>query len=109
MLGLQGANLRFAENGRVALDMFKEKTADVILMDISMPIVDGLEATRNIREFEKANGLNQTPIIALTANAFESDKKNCFDAGMNGFVAKPIIIDALFAEIGNALRADICA
>jgi len=104
ILGLQGAKLRFAENGGVALDMFKEKTTDVILMDISMPIVDGLEATRNIREFEKENGLSQTPIIALTANAFESDKKNCFNAGMNGFVAKPIIVDALLDEISNALR-----
>ena len=106
MLGLQGANLCFAENGRVVLGMFKENGADVILMDISMPVVDGLEATRSIREYEKANGLIQTPIIALTANAFESDKKNCFDAGMNGFVAKPIILEALLKEIGMALKAE---
>ena len=103
MLNTQSASIRFAENGADVIQMHKDKWADVILMDISMPIIDGLEATKNIREFEKSNGQRQTPIIALTANAYESDRKNCMVAGMNGFVTKPIILNALIEEIESVL------
>lgn len=109
ILGTYDTLLRFAENGAEVLEMYKEKTSDVVLMDISMPVLDGLEATRCIREFEKKNNLKPTPIIALTANAFESDRKSCFDAGMNGFVTKPILVNTLIEEIGSVLAADSSA
>ncbi|HIP22736.1 MAG TPA: response regulator [Rhodobacteraceae bacterium] len=104
MLDTQSAAIRIAENGADVLEMYKEKWADVVLMDISMPVVGGLEATKNIRAFEESNNLKQTPIIALTANAYDSDRKNCFAVGMNGFVTKPIILNTLIEEIGRALN-----
>ncbi|NOR61506.1 MAG: response regulator [Rhodobacteraceae bacterium] len=103
MLSSQSATIRIAQNGADVLEMYKERWADVILMDVSMPVVGGLEATQNIREFEELHSLKQTPIIALTANAYDSDRKNCIAAGMNGFVTKPIILDTLIEEIGTVL------
>jgi PAS domain S-box-containing protein len=106
ILSGHAASLRFADNGANAVEMYKEKPPDIVLMDISMPILDGLEATRRIREYEKLKGQTQTPIIALTANAYESDRKNCFEAGMNGFVTKPILVNTLIAEIGSAMAVN---
>jgi CheY-like chemotaxis protein len=74
------------ENGREALDYCKEHTPDLVLMDMSMPELDGLQATRLIRALPIA----QPPIIALTANAFESDRQACLEAGMDMFLSKPI-------------------
>ena len=74
---------------------------DLILMDIQMPIMDGYEATKIIRSFNNKNA--QIPIIAMTANAFEEDKKRAFDAGMNGHIAKPIDIDKLEEVILSVL------
>lgn len=79
-----------AENGKIALDFYLSNRYDLILMDIQMPIMNGIECTRKIREFEnKSNIQLPTPIIAVTAFAMESDRKNCIDAGMNEFIAKP--------------------
>lgn len=67
-------------------------TYDFVFMDIQMPIMDGLEATKRIRALENPE-LASVPIIAMTANAFEEDKKVAFDSGMNGFISKPIVLD----------------
>jgi CheY-like chemotaxis protein len=74
-------------NGLEAVDYFKQNSEhiDLIFMDISMPVMDGLTATKQIRQFCSA-----TPIIALTAHAMAKDKQTCIDAGMNAFVSKPI-------------------
>ncbi|KOH43062.1 response regulator [Sunxiuqinia dokdonensis] len=85
-----------ANNGLEALDRFKEDRFDVILMDIMMPEMDGLEATVKIRELETENNLsNRTPIIALTANTMDNDRDKCISYGMDEFMAKPFDIEKL--------------
>jgi CheY-like chemotaxis protein/HPt (histidine-containing phosphotransfer) domain-containing protein len=76
-------------NGREAVDAMERERFDVVLMDVQMPTMGGFEATRLIRESEKLSG-RRTPIIAVTAHAMKGDKEACFDAGMDGFVPKPI-------------------
>lgn len=80
----------FAENGQEALNKFLHIKYDIILMDCMMPIIDGYQATAEIRKFEKENKITPTTIIALTANATEEDKKKCLAAGMDDFITKPI-------------------
>jgi CheY-like chemotaxis protein len=79
-----------ATNGLEALEMFKSDKFDCILMDIHMPKMDGITSTKLIREFEKENNLDETPILALTASHPEEDKSKCLDAGMNDFIRKPV-------------------
>jgi len=79
-----------AENGLVGVNKFKSNTYDLILMDIQMPEMNGIEATKAIRQLEQLEGnINRIPIIAVTAFAMEQDKKNCMEAGMDEFLPKP--------------------
>lgn len=90
-----------AQNGKEALDIFEQSdthTFDYIFMDVMMPVMDGLEATRRIRSLNREDA-KTTPIIALSANAFEDDIKECLGAGMNAHVAKPIDVNALKEEL----------
>jgi CheY-like chemotaxis protein len=73
---------------------------DIILMDIQMPVMNGYEATKKIRMLENPR-LASIPIIAMTANAFEEDKKKAFHAGMNDFISKPIDVDHLLGVISS--------
>ena len=96
-----GFVIETACDGTEAVDLMKEKpggTYDLILMDIQMPIMDGYEATRQIRALGAVEK-NSIPIIAMTANAFEEDKKNAFEAGMNAHVAKPIDVEVLMETL----------
>ncbi len=77
-----------ADNGQLALDAYRDGSFGAVLMDCQMPVMDGLEATRAIREFEA--GARRTPIIALTAGAFGSDRERCIAAGMDDYLTKPI-------------------
>lgn len=85
-----GHELDIASNGRIGVDLYKSKSFDLILMDIQMPEMNGIEATQAIRKLEAENRKGaHIPIIAVTAFAMEQDKRNCMDAGMDDFIAKP--------------------
>ena len=85
-----------ANNGLEAVDIFKESIFDVILMDIMMPVMDGLEASVKIREMEQTNQVTKrTPIIALTANTMDNDRDKCLSYGMDEFMPKPFDIEQL--------------
>lgn len=87
-----------AQNGKEALDILEHQSFDIILMDVQMPIMDGLEATRQIREREKQSG-GHVPIIAMTANTSPQDRQMCLQAGMDDHIAKPVEINKLFAVL----------
>lgn len=73
---------------------------DLMLMDVQMPVMDGMEETKRIRAL-KDKELADIPIIAMTANAFDEDKKEAYRCGMNGFISKPIVIDEVIQELGK--------
>jgi len=87
-------NIDIANNGKDALDKFGKTKYDLILMDIQMPVINGIAATKKIRELESSSN-TQTPIIAITANALSGDKESCLAAGMNDYISKPFQIDIL--------------
>lgn len=82
-----GMKVDIAENGQVALDAMKNKTYNLVLMDLQMPVMDGLTAAQEIRKLEQ---FRSTPIVALTAQAMKGDLESCLDAGMNDYISKPI-------------------
>ena len=94
-----------AENGRIAVEMFEtheEGYYDAILMDMRMPEMDGLEATRRIRSMNRADA-KKIPIIALTANAFDEDVQQSMQAGLNAHLSKPVDPDVLFETLEGLL------
>ncbi|MEH6647033.1 response regulator [Sulfitobacter sp.] len=99
MMATSAVSLTFAKNGREALEKFTEVRPDVIFMDVSMPEMDGIEATHAIRKFETEMTLLHCPIVALTANALQEDEQRCLEAGMDGFLTKPITKKALLTAI----------
>ena len=102
LLEKRGHRVVLAQNGREALEATEKQVFDIILMDVQMPEMDGLEATKGIREKEKTTGFH-LPIIALTAHAMEGDKERCVASGMDGYVSKPIKIEELFSVIEDVL------
>ena len=96
-----GHAVTVANHGREALELWQQGTFDAILMDVQMPEMDGLEATRAIRKIESEHGDTQhTVIVAMTAHARDSDRRDCLDAGMDNYMSKPIRI----AELRNLLE-----
>ena len=89
LLEKRGHRVTVANNGQEALNLLDRSSYDLVLMDVQMPLVDGLEATRLIRDREKGTGTHQ-PIVALTAHAVKGDEERCREAGMDGYLAKPI-------------------
>jgi two-component system sensor histidine kinase/response regulator len=94
LLDEAGLNTDIAENGKQAVDLVAKDAYDLVLMDLQMPIMDGFQATREIRALPGGKTL---PIVAMTANAYAEDKENCLQAGMNDYIAKPIEPAVLFA------------
>ena len=90
LLNKWGHSVTLAETGVEAINKWKANSFDIILMDIQMPQMDGLEATRQIRELESSTGRPPTPIVAMTARAMKGDRERCLEAGMNDYVSKPI-------------------
>ncbi len=99
MLKQLGHRSAIAANGREALQLLSEQTFDVVLMDCNMPVLDGLETTRRLRDGEVGAMSAAVPVIALTANAMDSDRDQCLAAGMNEFLSKPVSIAALRAAV----------
>jgi len=97
----KGWSVEFAENGEQAVEAATNKAFDLILMDMRMPVMDGLQATRCIRDLPTTAAM--TPIIALTANARREDEAQCLAAGMDGFISKPIDTQRLFETIASVI------
>jgi signal transduction histidine kinase/DNA-binding response OmpR family regulator len=98
LLEKRGHTVILAETGRAALAALEKQTFDLVLMDVQMPEMDGLEATRSIRQTERASG-RHVPIIAMTANAMIGDKELCVQSGMDGYLTKPLSTKELFSAI----------
>ncbi len=98
LLEKQGWQISVATNGSEVLNLLDKNRFDFILMDVQMPEMDGIEASKEIRKREKETGTH-IPIIALTANAFEEDKKKCLEAGMDEYATKPVKVNEIFSII----------
>ncbi len=94
-----------ARNGAEAVQMSAESRFDLILMDVQMPVMDGLDATRAIREREREHGGHQR-ILAVTANAMKGDRDRCLESGMDGYLSKPIDLDRLTREMNRVMALD---
>ncbi len=105
LLEKHGHTVYSAENGHDALALLERQRADVVLMDLQMPVMDGFEAIHAIRAKEQSSG-GHLPIIALTAHAMQGDRERCLQAGADDYVSKPIRVADLFAAIGRAVNLE---
>ncbi|MBL1275759.1 MAG: response regulator [Ectothiorhodospiraceae bacterium] len=103
ILQKQGFLVDIANDGVQALILFKANCYHVVLMDCQMPVMDGYEATQKIREYEQDNDRSPTPVIALTANTSDEDRKACFESGMDDFLVKPMRIKAVIEVFSRYL------
>ena len=108
LLAKEGHRARAVANGILAVQEWQSGSYDLILMDVQMPVLDGLEATRQIRSAEVNTG-RHTPVIALTAHALTGDREMCLAAGMDDYVTKPIERNRLFEVIAAAARTAAAA
>ena len=99
MLSKRGHSVHVVGNGREALESVFAEPFDVVLMDVQMPEMNGFEATTAIRQREGQDGGRRTPIVAMTAHAMAGDKERCLEAGMDGYVTKPVNREVLIAEV----------
>ena len=102
LLNSVGLTTMVAKNGKIALDLLKKNAFDLVLMDIQMPVMNGLDATAEIRK-RPDEYFKKVPIIAMSARAFQKDKDDCLSAGMNSYIAKPIDPKLLFSELAKYL------
>jgi CheY-like chemotaxis protein len=103
ILSKAGYRVEAAENGLQAVSAVRRDQYGLVLMDVAMPEMDGLEATRTIRGLEGERG--RVPIVAMTAGAFDEDRQRCLDAGMNDFVSKPVVRADLLKAVERWLEA----
>ncbi|MBN8532063.1 MAG: response regulator [Alphaproteobacteria bacterium] len=98
-----GYDCSVAKDGREALDLVKNQSFDLVLMDVQMPDMDGFEATRVIRQWHKEQGTPHLPIIAMTAHALVGDRERCLEAGMDDYIAKPFEPDDFKSKLERYL------
>ena len=103
LLQKRGYPVTVAVNGEEAVSHYLQGEQQIILMDVQMPIMDGLEATRRIRMLEAERGSARIPIIAMTANAMQGDREVCLAAGMDDYISKPIRAEELYKALAKAL------
>ena len=103
MLDDISVNYDVAYDGAEALQMLKKQNYGLVLMDVNMPIKNGLQTTKEFREWEKAEGKSRIPVIALTAHALSGDRDKCLDADMDDFLSKPLTADTLFQKLKQYL------
>jgi len=103
LLEKRGHVVVLAENGARALEVLEQQSFDIILMDVQMPVMDGMQATAAIREKERTRGAAHIPIIAMTAHAMEGDRERFLGSGMDGYVSKPVHSGELFQVIESLL------
>ncbi|MFH1113831.1 MAG: PAS domain S-box protein [Pseudomonadota bacterium] len=104
MLGKMGHSVTVCSNGKEAVDAVEEETFDLVLMDVQMPGMDGMQASTVIRELERGTG-RHIPIIALTAHAMKGDRERCLEAGMDDYLSKPIAPSVLFEKVEETISA----
>ncbi len=109
LLGKRGCRVSVAHDGQQALEACERESFDVVLMDMQMPVMDGLEASRRLRRRERETGRARLPVLAMTANAMQEDREACLEAGMDDFLAKPIRPDELFSHLQQLTRAALAA
>ena len=105
ILSSSPCKLDTAENGQVGFNKFITGNYDLVFMDMQMPVMDGCTATRKIRAWEKEHHRAPTPIIAMTANALDSDREKCFEEGCSDFMVKPVPQEKLIQMIDNMAEA----
>ncbi len=104
ILEKRGCTVTLAGNGEAAVDLFRNNEYDLILMDVQMPVMDGFEACKEIRKLERQGGARRrTPIVALTAHAMDGYRSICLQAGMDGYLSKPVSARQLFGTIATML------
>lgn len=103
MLELLGHVTRVADNGEAAVEAFQKDIFDVILMDVQMPVLDGFQATAQIRELEESQGRIRVPIVAMTAHAGHGYRDKCLEAGMDDYLAKPVDMEDLKQKVLRAV------
>ena len=100
LLARIGLQAEFVENGHAALELIRSgRRYDLVLMDVQMPVMDGLDATRAIRRWERDTAIPRVPVLAVTAGVFEQDRRTCLDAGMDDLLAKPLDLDQLALKL----------
>lgn len=99
-----GYRYTVANNGQQALHLIKTQPFDLVLMDVQMPGIDGLEATHFIREWEKYEGAKRLPIIGVTAHALNTDRQRCIDMGMDDYISKPFHPDEFKSKLEKQLQ-----
>ena len=106
MLDSARYDFTIAENGAIAVEKFQQTQPQLIVMDVSMPVMDGYEATRKIRTLEKKMGPARTPIIAATAHILPEDRAKCLEVGMDDFISKPMRKQTLDETLDKWTRGD---
>ena len=106
LLKRHGHTVHVVENGREAVETVERDDFDLVLMDVQMPVMGGLEACSEIRRWEASSGGGRVPIVAMTAHAMQGDREKCLDAGMDGYVAKPIDPKSFLATVEDMARTD---
>jgi len=105
ILSQLGMKIDVASDGKEAFEMYQQKAYDLIFMDVQMPVMDGLESTKLIREFEQASGtLQRVIIVALTGSELAENKNLCLEIGMDDFIEKPIRIEMLHKCISKLIE-----